>query len=480
MDVAVIVEGTAGGMCVPDVVGKCDVALHGLMDARCRTLVAELSDLSTNVSLQWTEETQVLSEAHVAEVSGEHSHPTSDGWEIASEVASEGVPAPADPSGGTMPWMGGNSQAPLKIERRAGCLVGEQLDVVKFGPDDCDGGSLYWSVGEELELEGGQVPFCKVSSSTSATGSTDSWQRLRSPELCFLPVAQSGCCAETAHSQQAKIRVTTKPSPHDKSDEARSNASIATRWLHVDAGGLPTDTARLEGIPKGLAKQSMECFGDVEHEADIDSDEESVLIINDCCEAALDVDFEVEDDFSDGDSVVVIDDVCEEAPSSACFFPNIETDPREKKSFVGRGEEAPVSSDLGAISREQCLQHDYEIGLHAQREMGQSTALGHERQVREHLALECFLAGFEEGETLVPFCTKPRSRQRITRSVTTGRAHSPDAQLLSSPTTIDFHPEPAGTSEPAFGALCLTSPSCWMKAISGLWRCFALLTSRLC
>lgn len=453
MDVAVIVEGTVGGMCVHDVVGKCDVALHGLMDARCRTLMAELSDLSTNVSLQWTEETQVLIETNVAEVSVENSHPTSEGWEIASEVASEGVPA-------SMPWMGQDSQAPLEIERKTGCLVGEQLDVVKFGPDDCDGVSLHWSVGEELELEleGGQVPFC------------------------FLPVAKRDCFPETENSQQAKTRVTTKPSPHDKPDEARSNARIATQWLHVDSDGLPTDIARPEGFSKGLAKQSMECAGDVEHEADIDSDEDSVLIINDCCEEALDVDFESEDDFSDGDSVVVIDDVCEEAPSSACLFPNIETEPKDKTSFAERG--APVSSDLGAISREQCLQHDYEIGLHAHCEKGHSTALGHERQVREHLTLECFLAGFEEGETLVPFCTKPRSRQSITPSATTEidreKAHSPDAQLVSSSTVIDFHPEPAGTKEPALGALCLTSPSCWMKAISGLWRCIALMTGRLC
>eukprot|EP00450_Noctiluca_scintillans_P017574 CAMPEP_0194513712 /NCGR_PEP_ID=MMETSP0253-20130528/46064_1 /TAXON_ID=2966 /ORGANISM="Noctiluca scintillans" /LENGTH=405 /DNA_ID=CAMNT_0039357291 /DNA_START=90 /DNA_END=1304 /DNA_ORIENTATION=+ len=402
---------------------NCDAALHCLVDVICDTahLTSEVSAFSKKASVQWSEDTHVLLNTTVAvdEVVSDHFSESSGVCDVSAELASEGTREFPEHMSATKPWTNRDSQAPLKnLIGRAGFLVDEQVDMAASGDFQS------WSLDDAPEVHREQVRVGKDSFQTSVVrDDSDTWHSSQVPGLCFLPVALEAGCVETGSRSQVEHFTATTSTPQDQfpgfapscysqgvgrrlpliragelRDETRSTAE--TSWSsamqnfnlvhkrevrftsHVmerrcaDADELLADTAPRQTMHKCVAKQSKECAGDVDCEADIDSEEDSFL---------------------------VIDDVWDEVSFSECLNSSIDPDDQD-------------------------------------------------------------LSDLQEGAVQVPLSSMPKPPKHEEPSAKTRlhchRAHSSDAQLVSSRTMIDSR-KASATSGPAIPTLSITSPSCW-------------------
>uniref|UniRef100_A0A7S1F3S6 Uncharacterized protein n=1 Tax=Noctiluca scintillans TaxID=2966 RepID=A0A7S1F3S6_NOCSC len=451
--------------------GSSDAALHGVVDASCDDahITAESIDLPTKASLQCGEVGALVSD-QMSETSE-----TTDAWDIASELASEGARQFPEPTSQIRPWIGREPHALwTKVTDRAGCVMGEQLDVVEFD-----------SVGPRRN---------KVSSGTwGIRDRSESWQCSPASHIqcsgCVLP--HSGLDVELL-LDEARSSDGEAGGPPDAVEN--SNALHRDTQLQVTHAWFTKDAA------------VRECLGDVALEAASDvSDEGSPVVIDE--EEASRADSEGENNSSGWESVLVIDNFFDETPCSVCPNPHIENEPEDQTSFA-----EPTAfghRGLGTFLREQCLEQEMETDLgeveieieidldeaeseveiekRELREKGYRTGRRHRNsscllvssrlQTLEHVTSKRFVAGFQDRGRQATLSILPKQRQHVTSSATTRidrqRVHCRGATSASLRTMIHGRRKPSGD-------LCVTLPSCWMHAISGLWRFFALLTGGLC
>lgn len=459
-----------------------EAALHGVVDASCDNahITAEWSDLPTKASLQWGEGTHaLLNTTEVGALVSDHMSETTDAWDIASELASEGERQFPEPTSQIRPWIGREPHALwTKATGRAGSVLCEQLDVVEFD-----------SVGTRRN---------KVSSGTwGIRDRSESWHC--SP----VPHNQCSACVHPFSGLDVELLL-------DEAQGSDSEASCLPDAVE-SSNALHTDT-QLQITHAWLTNHAAvkECLGDVALETESNvSDEGSSVVIDE--EEASRTDSEGEHNFSSWDSVLVIDNFLDETPCSVCHNPRIENEPEDQMSFA-----EPTAfgyRGLGTFLREQCLEQEMETDLgeveieieidldeveseveseveiekREFREKGYTTGQRHQNssclrvssrlQTLEHVTSKRFVASFQDGGRQATLSILPKQRQHVTPSGTTRidrqRVQCRGATSASLRTLIDGRRRPSG-------ALCVTLPSCWMEAVSGLWRSIALLTGGLC
>lgn len=422
---------------------NCDAALHCLVDVTCDTAhpTSKVSALSKKASGQWSEDTHVLLDTTVAvnEFISDHFSESSGVCDVASELASEGTREFPEDMSASKPWTNRDSHAPLKnLIGRAGFLVDEQVDMVEL--DDFQS----WSLDDAPEVRRERVRVGKDSFQTPVVrDDSDTWHSSQVPGLYFLPVTLEAGCVETGSRSQVGHFTAATSTPQDQFPgfaPSCSRQGVGRRLPLIRAGEVRDETRSTAEISWSSAmqnfnpvhKREVRCTSDVMERRRVDAD--ALLaetaprqtmhkcVAKQSMECAGDVDCEADID-SEEDSVLVIDDVWDEVSFSVCLNSNIDPDEQD-------------------------------------------------------------LSGMQVGAVLVPLCSMPTPLKLEEPSARTSldchKAHSSDVQLVSSRNMIDYSRNASATSGPAIPTLSITSPSCWMKAISGLWTSMTLMTRRLC
>lgn len=306
-----------------------DTAFDRLMDVRCDSahVSLELSDVSTNLSLQLGDEPYAVVDtvgAEVCDVISDQTFESSDLW----EVALEGAPALPLVSSATRSSITRNSQLSFK-----------------------SGETYCAEVGHHFEEPAAHCMTPQISYDHPGFAHCSS--------CCVglpLPIVRAGEALEEARSKVHTVWSWAKQNMNLVHDPEASLPPVTESvGLEVDLEEVFADTVHLQGRLQGLSRELAVKEGTSDMDRLAESDvlrEESAVEVDEVWEEVSHADFEMGDDLFDGESVVVIDEVREDAyfSSEGTFSPGMS----QEQDIEIDLDELEVEIDLDCSLEESC------------------------------------------------------------------------------------------------------------------------------